>query len=116
MDNRHLAPTVEITAYYQHEDGSVSRRVARVPAGQQDSVQPPPGAQVIDEATYEQLLTQLTEASEQARQQAAQEQDAQRHTDYQALLALGLGEDTARRLSGYTGSHDPDEPEQDEPR
>lgn len=97
--------TIEATTYYVlYDDGSASLITSTT------DEEPPlakPG-QFVDRATYETRAAELRELREDhaAALQAADQQRAQE--DYDALLAAGIPEATARRLSGYT----PPTPEQ----
>ncbi|MEU5834456.1 hypothetical protein ABZ820_12400 [Streptomyces diacarni] len=96
----------EKTIYYRFPNGSVAERTV---TGGADEVTPPEGAVEISEEEYRAALAAIEEANEQRRQEQEAEAEAQRKADYEALRALGLPEETARRITGYTG---PDESEE----
>lgn len=88
--------------YFQHPGGAVSELTAT--AGR--PVLMPEGTREISEKTYRRKLAVLqAQAHEQA---AAIEEEGlrQRRGDYEALLGVGMPEESARRMSRYQG--DPD--------
>ena len=79
--------------------GSVSE--LETSAAEDEDVPLPEGAELISAEEYAQALAAIQEAN--ARLVAEQEQqiNAAAKEDYEALLAQGIPEATARRLSGY---------------
>jgi len=92
----------EKVRYFQHPGGAVSELTATEP------VIMPEGTREITAKTYERKLSELqTKAQDQAAQ-LDKEGLRQRQSDYEALKALGLPEESARRMSQY---HEEPEPE-----
>lgn len=87
------------TVYLQYTNGSVARLETTRDAGE---VTPPEGAEVITEEEYDQALAAIQEANARGRAELDQQIRQRARQDYEALLALNLPEETARRLSGYT--------------
>ncbi|MEU8870423.1 hypothetical protein AB0D24_04520 [Streptomyces javensis] len=96
----------ETTIYYRYDNGSVAKRVV---AGAGEDIPVPDGATVITEEEYTAALAAIEEANEAQRQEEEAQHQAQVRADYDALRALGVPEETARRLTGYTGPDDPEE-------
>lgn len=90
---------VSLTQYWQMPDGCVTTQTASPPS----AMVAPAGGTEIDAATAQTLLSQLSEAHRQAQVTAATTQAAQAKDDYDALIALGLPQATALRLSQYQG-------------
>ncbi|WP_405759418.1 hypothetical protein OG234_13090 [Streptomyces sp. NBC_01420] len=63
----------------------------------------PAGAEVITAEEYAQRLADIQAAQQAAADEVAAQEEQQQSDDYAALLALGVPEATARRMSGYTG-------------
>lgn len=95
----------EKTIYYRFPDGSVAERIV---TGGDGDVTPPEGAVEITEEEYRAALAAIEEQIEQERQAQREAEQARIKADYEALRALGVPEETARRLTGYTGP-DPEE-------
>lgn len=96
----------ETTIYYQFPDGSVAERTV---SGGTGDVEPPEGAVEITKEEYEAALAVIEEERERKRQEEKDAAEARAREDYEALRALGVPEETARRMSGYTGLSDPEE-------
>ncbi|MFF5668782.1 hypothetical protein ACFY8S_01375 [Streptomyces hygroscopicus] len=96
----------ETTIYYRFPDGSVAERII---TGGDGAVPPPGGAVEITEEEYRAALAAIEEQIEQERQEQQEAEQARIKADYDALRALGVPEETARRLTGYTGPDDPEE-------
>ncbi len=93
------------TFYYLYPDGSFAKRTVTGV----DHVRHPDGVVLLTEQEYAQKLVEF-EAQQAADEAAAREAElAQRRADYEALLALGMPEETASRLSGYTPPADGDD-------
>ncbi|MFD8509728.1 hypothetical protein ACFV27_01080 [Streptomyces antimycoticus] len=88
------------TIYYKFADGSIAERVI---TGAVEDVLPPEGAEEISEEEYRAALAAIEAANEQQRQEQEAEQQARMKADYEALRAVGVPEETARRLTGYMG-------------
>lgn len=95
----------ETTIYYQWPDGAVAERTV---SGGAETVTPPEGAVEITEEEYRAALATMEEEREREREKQKETEDAAIREDYEALRALGVPEETARRLSGYTGTDDPE--------
>lgn len=87
-----------LTQYWQLPDGSVTMQTASPPS----AMVPPEGGTEIDAATAQDLLSKLAEAAREQAVSAATMQSAQAKDDYDALIALGMPEASARRLSQYS--------------
>jgi hypothetical protein len=95
----------ETTYYYRHDNGGYE--VVTV-TGDAEYV-PPAGAVEISQAEYEAGVAAVAAHND---AHLADLRDADRQTalaDYQALIAAGIPEETARRLSGYTPDPDLDD-------
>lgn len=88
------------TIYYKYADGSVAERVI---TGNGDEVPPPDGAEEISEEDYRAAFAAIEAANELEGQEQEAQHQARVKADYEALRAVGVPEDTARRLTGYTG-------------
>lgn len=87
--------TAPRTYWLLYENGALARIEA---VG--DEVQVPEGAQLLTEAEYEERVQQWQEDND-AHVAALKAADRARQTeDYEALIALGVPDATARRLSG----------------
>ncbi|MEU6394841.1 hypothetical protein [Streptomyces sp. NPDC046939] len=96
----HTSPPQTETRYILHEDGALFRFTL------QGGTEPPPlpdGAQWVTQAAYEEARAAMQERHEAqvAGRQAAEAATQRAHFD--ALLAAGNAEATARALSGYAG-------------
>lgn len=87
------------TIYYQYEDGSVAHRVTT--GGAKPAT--PEGATEISEEEYRAALAAIEDANRERAEERRAEEQARAKADYEALLAAGIPEETARRMSGYTG-------------
>lgn len=87
-----------ITKYYQYEDGSYSAPTYE--GVEADDIVPPAGATEITEQEYLDGIAavEAANAAAAAEQEAADRQRA--CDDYNALIAAGVPEATARRMSG----------------
>lgn len=95
----------ETTIYYQFENGSVAERTVTGSG----AVTPPEGATEVTEEEYRTARVAIEEANGQRRQERQAEERAQMKADYDALRALGVPVDTARRLTGFSGPGETDE-------
>ncbi|WPR52861.1 hypothetical protein SJI45_19180 [Streptomyces sp. S399] len=96
-----------VTYWVIYDDGSVGR--IEITNGQQEPALSKPG-RLVSEVEYQERLDELRAEQERRRAERAAEDEARTRTDYLALRAAGVPEDTARRMSGYTGpAIDPDE-------
>lgn len=97
-------PVVEeesVSFYAVYDDGSIGQ--LRVPAGAPEPVLSKPG-RLVDEEEFQDALDAI---KAEAAQQAAADDAARRalaKADYDALVAAGIPDASARRLSGHTGS------------
>ncbi|MFE9319225.1 hypothetical protein ACFYNV_29700 [Streptomyces albidoflavus] len=98
----------EPVAYWAiYDDGSTGRIVV---TNGEEPVLGKPG-RLVSEEEYAERLAELEAERERKRAERAAADEERTRTDYLALRAAGVPEDTARRMSGYTG---PDvEPESD---
>lgn len=88
------------TWYIAYDDGTIEMFET-----DQDGMEPVlirPG-HFITKDEYDQLAAEMQAASDAKAAEADAAAAAQRKADYDALRALGVPEDTARRLTGYTG-------------
>lgn len=88
---------MEQTYYYQYPDGSI---VSVVASGTEPT--PPEGATVLTKADYDTAVTQHEQARQQRDNDTKAAEAANARSDYDALIAAGIPEATARRLSGHT--------------
>lgn len=87
---------VATVVYYKLPDGSFGRQTSST-----GPVELPDGAVIITEAEYLELLAAFeAERARRAAETAAAEL-AQAKADYDVLIALGVPDATARRMSGY---------------
>ncbi len=85
--------------YYRQADGAL---VARTASGTDPiKPEPPHGAVLIEKAEYDKALQRIERDRETHRNTVRAEESAQLHEDYEALLAAGVAEATARRLTGF---------------
>jgi hypothetical protein len=93
--------------YYRHANGAYSQQEVS-----EGSVpQAPAGAVETTAQEYAAGLAAVQEANAAAvAERAAAEREAAR-ADYEALIAAGIPEATARRMSGYTPDPDPEQAE-----
>jgi hypothetical protein len=98
----------ETTLYLRYADGSVAQMVNTTPA---DDIPVPDGAEVITAEEYATAKAAITEANAARAAQLEQELQTKARADYDALVAVGVPQETAARLSGYTP---PDETPDDE--
>ena len=88
------------TIYYRFADGSVAEKVVTVPA-EDTVVTPPEGATEITKEQYDTELAAIEAANAAALAETQAADRARQREDYEALLAAGIPEATARRMSGY---------------
>lgn len=93
------------TIYYRYANGAIG---VKTTSGD-DAGTPPDGAAVITQAEYEQDSAAIVAGYTQLDEQREAEQQADAHDDYDALLAAGIPEATAQRLSGYQPGDSPGE-------
>ncbi|MCF3960600.1 hypothetical protein [Streptomyces fuscigenes] len=89
-----------ITAWVQYEDGSLGS--ITVTGGQLPELARP--GRLITQAEFETLNAAMSAAHTSRLQDMAEEETARQTREYQDLRKAGIPEETARRLSGYTGS------------
>lgn len=90
---------VPVKAWVQYEDGALGSII--VTGGTLPELARP--GRIITEDEYNQLALEMTQAHT-ARLDAMDAEDAARQArEYADLLMAGIAEETARRLSGYTG-------------
>jgi hypothetical protein len=94
------------TIYYRTATGSL------VMAETSDGVEPqlPEGAEVVTAETYQAEMDAAEAARETVREQTRLENEQQAHNAYDDLIAAGIPDATARRLSGYWTQPDDNEP------
>jgi hypothetical protein len=88
----------EQSFYYLYPDGSVG---ARTVIGV-DEVTHPDGVVLLSREEYDTRLAAIEAQREADAAEIRQREETERRTDYEALLAAGIPEATARRLSGHT--------------
>ncbi|MFF0092672.1 hypothetical protein ACFYSF_22300 [Streptomyces canus] len=86
----------EQTFYYEYPDGSLTERATTAA----DPVHPE-GATLLTEADYATKLAAAEAAREQQQADIRAEETAQKKAAYEALLAVGIPEDSARQISNY---------------
>ncbi|MEF3119505.1 hypothetical protein [Streptomyces chrestomyceticus] len=84
--------------YFRMPDGALS---ARHTDGHSGEVMLPGGATALTRKEYERALNELNAANAEQINQQMEAERAQLRTDYEALLAAGIPEGTARRITGY---------------
>lgn len=92
------SPPREVTRWWLLENGGV---VESVDAG--GALHPPEGAVEIGREEYEQRLADLKGAHAAYLEELLGADERRTREDYEALLAAGVAEATARRVSGYEG-------------
>ncbi|MGJ5693538.1 hypothetical protein ACM6RM_10210, partial [Streptomyces pratensis] len=93
--------------YVLYDDGSTGRIEV---IGQEEPPTLSKPGRIVTETEYEDRLAELRAEQERLREEQGAEDEARTREDYLALLAAGVPEATARRMSGYTGpAVDPDE-------
>lgn len=90
----------EVTTYYVlFEDGSAS--VMTTTTGEEPPLAKP--GRFVDREEYENRQAEIRAAREAHIADLQAEDERRTREDYEALIASGIPEATARRLSGYTG-------------
>lgn len=92
----------EKTLYLKYTDGHLGTITSSV--WDDTDIPVPEGAEAIDEATYDALKAELDAAAAQDEADAAAADSARQKADYDAMIALGLPDEMARRLSGWQGA------------
>ncbi|MFJ8143264.1 hypothetical protein [Streptomyces sp. NPDC096013] len=95
------AEETSVVSYVIYEDGTAGR--IEVTAGAVPEL-PRPGTMVTEEV-YQAKVAALEEQAAKAVADLEAAEQRRAHGDFTALTLLGLTEETARRLSGYTGPH-----------
>ncbi|MET7809727.1 hypothetical protein ABZT26_02570 [Streptomyces sp. NPDC005395] len=97
------------TIYYRTATGSL------VMADVSDGVEPhlPEGAEVLTADEYQAEVDAAEAVREAKREQTRQENAQAARSAYDALIAAGIPDETARRLSGYWETDDEPDPEHD---
>lgn len=91
----------ETTQYFRTADGVLASRKT---TGDTEEPQPlPDGATALTEEEYEAALLDVEAARQEHAEELVATDEANQRADYDALVATGVPEATARRLSGYTG-------------
>ncbi|MDI9829672.1 hypothetical protein [Streptomyces sp. KAU_LT] len=94
----------DVTLYYRTAAGVLATR--RVSGDQVEAPDLPDGATALTAEEYETELAGVQAERQEYADLLASETEANQAGDYQALRALNVPEDTARRLTGYTGPDD----------
>jgi hypothetical protein len=89
------------TIYYRFPDGSVTARTVESSGDISVNPEPPQGAIPISAAVYASLVSELDAATDQLVVTLRSAEEQRSAEDYEALIAVGIPELTARRLSGY---------------
>jgi hypothetical protein len=86
----------EQTFYYEYPDGSLAERVTT-------AAEPvhPEGVTLLTEAEYASKLAAAEAAQEQQQADIQAEETAAKKDAYDALIAVGIPEASARQISGY---------------
>jgi hypothetical protein len=87
----------EQTFYYEYPDGSLAERVTTAA----DPVHPQ-GVTLLTEAEYATKLEAAEAAQEQQQADIRAEETAAKKDAYDALIAVGIPEASARQISGYS--------------
>lgn len=90
----------ELTRWWRHTDGRLCSRSAE---GEHARIVPPRGDgwTELDPAEGQRLMQQAAERRRTEREARTAERAQARATDYQALVSMGIPEDTAARLTGH---------------
>jgi hypothetical protein len=91
----------EATLYYRTADGVLTSRVVTGETVEEPAL--PEGATELTAEQYETALAAVNEARQEHAEELVATDQANAHADYEALLASGIPEATARRLTGYAG-------------
>ncbi|MDX3237197.1 hypothetical protein PV392_16265 [Streptomyces sp. ME03-5709C] len=91
--------TEPVTYYVLYEDGSAGLITSTTG---QEPVLTKPG-RLVDEADYTSVFQTLRVANEEHVAELQAEDEQRTREDFEALIALGMPEATARRMSGYEG-------------
>lgn len=87
--------------YFRREDGGlIARTVSGSAAG---DLELPAGATRLSKSAYERALAGVRAGRETYATETRAADETARRGDYEALVALHVPDDTARRLTGYTG-------------
>lgn len=89
------------TYFYRHDNGAFSSRTVD---GVEDAIEPPAGATEISRDEYDAGVAGLEAANAQLAADVMAAEQALAREDYEALIAAGIPEATARRMSGYEGA------------
>lgn len=90
---------MERTFYYRHEGGGYSTRTVVVEDGTE--VPPPAGAVEISQSEYRDGVAAVESAHAEYVAGLEEADEVRARADYEALIAAGIPEETARRMSGY---------------
>jgi hypothetical protein len=91
----------ETTLYYRTAGGLLTSRV--ISGEDVETPRVPEGATVLTEAEYAEALAAVQAERAAYAQQLTETDQANQEADYSALIAAGVPDSTARRLTGYTG-------------
>lgn len=94
----------EAKLYYRTAGGVLASRVVTGESAQAPAL--PQGATLLTEAEHAQALGEVRAERQEYVDGLVAAAEANQGSDYQALRALGVPEETARRLTGYTGPVD----------
>lgn len=91
----------EVTQYFRTAGGVLASRKT---SGDAEEPQPlPEGATELTEEEYGAELADVEAARQEHAEELVAADEANQRADYDALIAAGVPEATASRLSGYTG-------------
>lgn len=94
----------EATLFYRTAGGMLASRTRTSDSGEAPAL--PAGATPLTEAEHADARAQVLADHAEYVDGLVAAAEANQSTDYQALRALGVPEETARRLTGYTGAAD----------
>ncbi|WP_326817852.1 hypothetical protein OIE61_29195 [Streptomyces sp. NBC_01762] len=104
-----IQPVAEpVTYWVLYDDGSSGRTESTT--GEPTLTSP---GRLVTEAEYQARVDELKAANDAYVAEIQAEDEARQRQDFEALVASGLPDATARRLSGYEGQPDTETPEGD---
>jgi hypothetical protein len=90
------------TAYVIYDDGSTERQ-SYIPVEDGESLPLSKPGRYVSETEYDTFLAEINAANDARHDVLLNLEDSTLRGDYDALITLGLPDDSARRMSGYTG-------------
>ncbi|WP_019548637.1 hypothetical protein [Streptomyces sulphureus] len=91
------------TIYYRRSDGALGTRTIEQSHGDKVSIPLPDGASELSAEEYTQEAARRAAAAARRAEDAAEAATTEQREAYEALIAAGLPEGPARRISGWRG-------------